>query len=201
MSQTTKDLSYKMRWLRWRARLSIPALLTRFDEQKVVSLVTAVNGGMVILTLGVFAWLTNLPLLFPALGPSAFILFSSPLSPAAAPRSVVLAHLTCLICGYIVWLLMSFAVGEPVSMEAGGWPVFTSASLALVLGCVLMIRLSYSHPPACASALVLAMGGAPHVSDVLLMSLAIVWLTAQAVGMNRLAGLPVPLWSPRNLDK
>ena len=87
-----RPLSRKTTWLIWRARLSIPALLARYDDKKVLSLVTAIHAGLAILLIGVFAWLTHLPLVFTALGPSAFILFSAPLSPAAAPRTVILSH-------------------------------------------------------------------------------------------------------------
>jgi len=200
MSRSRRRLSLKTRWVIWRARLSTPALLTRFDERKVVSLVTAVNGGLAILTIGLFAWLTDLPLVFPALGPSTFILFSAPLSVAGAPRSVVLGHFLCLACGYAVWHLMSHLIGEPVSMEAGGWPLFCSASLALGVNCLLLVRLSCPHPPACASSLVVALGAVTRWHDLLLMALVVVWLVVQAVAMNRFAGLPVPTWSPRRQE-
>jgi len=197
MLQTRRHVSLKTRWLMWRSRLSTPALLTRFDERKVVSLVAAVNGGLAILTIGVFAWLADLPLVFPALGPSAFILFSSPLSPGGAPRSVVLGHFAALACGCVAWRLLSFLAGAPVSLEAGGWSLFCSASLAMALSCLVLVRLSCPHPPACASGLVVALGAVTHWQDLLFVALGIVWLTTQAVAMNRFAGLPVPAWSPR----
>ena len=93
---------------------------------------------------------------------------------------------------------MSFLAGGAISVEAGGWPVFCSATLALGLCCLFLVRASCPHPPACASGLVAAIGAVPHGIDVLLMAGVIVWLTYQAVGMNRWAGLPVPLWSPRS---
>jgi CBS-domain-containing membrane protein len=189
--------SIKTRWLILRARLSMPGLLTRFDEQHVMSLATAVNGGLAILTVGLFAWLTNLPVVFPALGPSAFILFSTPLSSAAAPRSVILGHFSAIVSGCAVWHLISALAGAPVSMQAGGWPPFCSASLALAVSSLLLVRLSCKHPPACASSLVIALGAVTHWYDLVFMALAVVWITAQAVAMNRLAGLPVPVWSPR----
>ena len=74
----------------WRARLSVPALLASQDERNVVAAVTAVNGASCILSISLVAWLFDLPLLFPALGPTAFILFATPFSPDAAPRSVAL---------------------------------------------------------------------------------------------------------------
>ena len=200
MSITQRGLSFRTRWLIWRARLSAPALLALHDERKAVSWVAGVNGGLAILTIGLFAWFTDLPLLFPALGPSAFILFNTPMAPAAAPRSVILGHLTAMICGYGAWHLVGLAAGEPVSVQNSGWPPICSASLALGACCLLLTRLSYAHPPACASGLVVALGAVTHGLDLLLMLLAVVWLTAQAVIMNRLAGLPVPTWLPRQRE-
>jgi CBS-domain-containing membrane protein len=180
--------------------MSTPVLLGRFEERKVVSTVTAINGALAILTIGLFAWLTDLPLMFPALGPSAFILFSAPLSPAAAPRNVVLGHLTSLASGWGIWHLMGALSGEVVSTEVGGWPLFCGTSLTLGISGLLMIRMSCPHPPACASGMIVALGGVTGWYDVAFMAAAVVWLTIQAVGMNRLAGLPVPTWKPRRLE-
>jgi CBS-domain-containing membrane protein len=197
MQNAQRSLSLKTRWLVWRARVSPPALLARFEERKVVSALAAVNAGMAILTIGLVAWLTDLPLVFPALGPSAFILFSAPLSPAGSPRSVILGHLTAMACGYAAWLLVSGASGATVTIGSGTWPPILSAVLALAGCCLVLIRIACPHPPACGSGLVVALGAVTEPTEMLIMALAVVWLTAQAVFMNRLAGLPVPAWRPR----
>lgn len=180
-----------------RARFSTPALLSRYDERKAISLVAAINGGLSILTIGFIAWLTDLPLMFPALGPSTFILFSMPMTPAAAPRNVIVGHWVCLVIGYVVWLSMSFLSGEPVSAQTGGWPVFCSASIALAISCLLLVLLSCPHPPACAGSLMISIGAITQWHQLLIMAIVVVWLTYQAVAMNRFAGLNVPIWSPR----
>lgn len=197
MSQAKPNPSMKTRWLIWRARSSLPGLLAHFDERKVVSLAAGFNGGMAILVIGLAAWLTDLPLVFPALGPSAFVLFSAPLTAAAAPRSVIIGHLTALASGACVWHLMSYLTGGPISMQTGGWSLFCGAALALALTCLLLVRFRCPHPPACATALVVALGAVTHWYDLLFMAVAVVCLTVQAVVMNRLSGLPVPTWSPR----
>jgi len=196
MGKTGGQVSLKTRWLFWHARMSTPALLSRYDEKKAISLGTAVNGGLAILTVGVLAWLTNLPLVFPALGPSTFILFSAPLSKAGAPRSVVLGHIICLLCGYGSWYLISLFSGRPVSLEAAGWPLFTSATLGLATACLFLVLFDCPHPPACASSLVVALGMITGWFNLFLMALVVLWLAFQAVLMNRFAGLPVPIWSP-----
>ena len=97
--------SLKLRWLGWRARFSIPALLAHGDERSVVSVATAVNGGLSILIIGLCAWLVDLPLVFPILGPTAFIVFGKPFSPEGAPRSIVIGHLSGMVVGLGSWQL------------------------------------------------------------------------------------------------
>ena len=187
-------LPLRTKWLIFRARFSTPALLASHDEAKVTSVVTALNGGATVLVLGTFAWLMDLPLIFPALGPTAFLLFSAPLSSAASPRSVVLGHLTALAAGFAVWNLVTWVSGDRVSPGVGGWPVVASASAALALTCFLLIRLSLGHPPACASSLVVSLGAVTNLADVLLIGLAVVILTWVAVIINRIFAGPVPWW-------
>jgi CBS-domain-containing membrane protein len=166
----------------------------------VISVAAAINGAIAILTISLFAWLSDLPLVFPALGPTAFILFTTPFSRAAAPRSVILGHLTAIASGYTVWRVISHIDGGAVSLELGGWPMFLSGSLALAVTCLLLVRFSLPHPPACASALVVALGGVTHWSGLLIMGAAVILVTAQAVAINRICCLSVPAWRPRDHD-
>jgi len=78
MHHPRRRLLLKTRWAIWRARYSTAGLLARLDERKAVSVVAGVNGGLAILVIGFFSWITELPLMFPALGPTAFILFATP---------------------------------------------------------------------------------------------------------------------------
>lgn len=181
----------------WRAHLSIPTWLARGDENTVVSTISAINAGTVILTISALAWCLNMPLVFPALGPSAFILFASPFSRAAAPRSIVLGHGLGILCGWACWHLVSLLTGETVLPSMHGRALLLSASLALALTCVLLVRLSCPHAPACASALVVAVGGAGDWFTVFGMAAGVVIITAEAVVISRLAGVNVPFWSPR----
>jgi CBS-domain-containing membrane protein len=184
-------------WLRFRSRWSIPTLLARAAERRVISVVAAVNGRLAILTIGLFAWLTDLPLVFPALGPTAFLLFSAPFSPAAAPRSVIVGHGAALAIGWTTWQLVCQWSGATGGLVGSGWLV-GSATLALGVTALALVWLACPHPPACASALIVALGGIMHGTEVLLMGLAVLCVTVQATAINRAACLAVPLWSPRS---
>ena len=197
MRSTTQRSPLRRRLSVWRARLSIPSLLAGGDERRVISLVAAVNGGVAILVISMLAGLIDLPLLFPALGPSAFLLFSSPFSEAAAPRSVIVGHSAAIAAGLVVWHFVSLLCGQPVSLATGGWPVFASASLVLAASCVLLVWLSAPHAPACATGLIIALGLANNWLAFLGMATGVLLLTAQAVVMNKIAGVSAPTWSPR----
>ena len=184
------------RWTVWRAQLSVPFLLARGDEMSVVSVFTAINGGLTILIISLLAWLCDLPLLFPALGPTSFILYNAPLSRAAAPRSIILGHFIGISCGVGSLLVFSFLGGEAITLQSGG-AALCSASLALAGTCYCLVRCSCPHAPACASALIVALGAASTWTAVLGMAAAVVLVTAQAFALNRLVCLPVPLWAPR----
>ena len=171
---------------------------SRFEEKKVVSWVAAINGGLAIMVITLAAWISDCPLIFPALGPSAFIMFSTPLSSAAAPRSVIVGHFVAMASGFGVWHLVSYLAGTPVTLEAGGWPMLCSVSLAMAVGCLLLVRLSCPHASALGSSMIVALGGVPHLLDLLFMALAVTIVTFLAVAMNRAASLPVPLWKKTN---
>jgi len=188
-------MSVKLWWLTWRARWSIPSLLARSEERKIISLIAGTNGALAIFTVCVFAWLTDLPLMFPALGPTAFILFSKPFSPDAAPRSVILGHFSGIASGMVSWHLFSHLCNEPVSLDVLGWPTFGSASVALAMSCFLLVRLSCPHAPACASALIIALGGVTGWLDMFAMAIAVIVLTGQALLVNRIGGVKIPTWS------
>ncbi len=191
-----RRVSLKTRWSVWHARFSTAGLVARMDEREAVSVVAAVHGGLSILAIGFFSWIINLPLTFPAIAPSAFILFATPTTDSAAPRSIILGHFSGMASGWAAWHLVSAVVGEPVSIQSGGLAAVVSASLALGVTCGLLIRLSCPHPPACSSSLIIAVGGVTDWLGILVIAVAVVWITLQAVAVNRLAGVRVPTWSP-----
>lgn len=194
MSERQISMTFAARLRIWRARHSIPVLLSRFDERKVVSWIAAINGGLAILVITFAAWISNCALIFPALGPSAFIMFSTPLSSAAAPRNIIVGHFAAMASGFGVWHLVSYFAGASVTLETSGWPLLSSVSLAMAVGCLLLVRLSCPHPSALGSSMIVALGGVPHWLELLYMALAVTIVTFLAVAMNRAASLPVPLW-------
>ncbi|SMC16727.1 HPP family protein [Desulfacinum hydrothermale DSM 13146] len=150
---------------------------------------------LVILTLGAYA--VRLPFLFPPLGPSAFVLFHTPMSDRACPRNVLLSHSLSVLCGVGILRAVEWTGLGSVSASPEAFRTMWLASVVLSLGAsvAVMLALDCVHPPAAASALIAAMGYVSNPAQIIGFICAVVLLTANAVFFNRvLGGLPYPLW-------
>jgi CBS-domain-containing membrane protein len=54
-----------------------------------------------------------------------------------------------------------------------------------------------SHPPAGATTLIVSLGIISQPRELVIIEIAVILLTAQALAINRLAGIPYPLWRNR----
>lgn len=144
------------------------------------------------------AYLIQMPLLFPPLGPSAFILFFTPLARSAAPRSVLLAHSMGLFIGLAMVGLFSLLFPDaPLAPgDSLNWVRIAALSLAMGLTSLGMILFRCAHPPAAATTLIAAMGFIDSHLQVFGYLAAVLLLILQALFFNRLlGGLPFPLWN------
>jgi CBS-domain-containing membrane protein len=67
-------------------------------------------------------------------------------------------------------------------------------SLGLTAG--LMVLLKSPHPPAGATTLIISLGLLTKPWQLVLLMIAVILLTLQAIAINRAAGIPYPLWNP-----
>src|SRR5512141_1096094 len=81
-------------------RLRLVRLLSRFPERHVWAAFVFVNGFVTIALLAAVAMLSGTPFVFPSLGPTAFLLFFTPLAPSASPRSTLYGHAIGIVCGF-----------------------------------------------------------------------------------------------------
>lgn len=186
------------RLIRFFSRLQLRYLLPRLRHpERVVRFFVFVEGSLALAVLSAAAYYTQFPLLFPPLGPSAFILFRMPMSAAAAPRTIFLSHLSGLAAGFIsLYLGMFFfsphGVVNPGVVSAASIGVL---SLAMGLSSLVMIWLECNHPPATATALIVAMGYITSFVQVLGFIVAVILLITLAFFFNRvLGGLPYSYW-------
>ena len=175
-------------------RLRLDWLLHHFPPRLVRCIYVFVNGFITIGVLALLALVTGNPFVFPSLGPTAYLLFFSPLSRTSSPRNTIVGHAIGLICGYL-----SYAVTGAGALPFGEhpgifWPRIIAAALSLSVTGACMILLDISHPPAGATTLIVSLGIISKPRELVVIEVAVFLLVAQALLINRLAGLPYPNW-------
>lgn len=182
-------------------RLRLRSREARRDSTAWLGAFALVNGGISTALMAAGARLTGEPLVFPSLGPTAFMLFYQPTSAAACPRNALLGHLIGILAGYAS--LRVFGLEHAPAALAGGvtWGWVGSAALSLALTSGLMIWWRVPHPPAGATTLIISLGILPRPIQLVALFAAIVLLIVQGLVINRLAGIPYPLWAPARKDR
>ena len=177
------------------ARLRLAWLLEHFSPRVVWSIYVLVNGFLTIALLALLAVITGSPFVFPSLGPTAYLLFIAPLQQNTSPRNTILGHAIGLACGYGAYVITG-AASVPYGVHPGVyWPRILSAALSLSATGAFMVLLRADHPPAGATTLIVSLGIISKPKELVIIEVAVLILVAQAHLINRLAGLPYPLWS------
>ncbi len=180
------------------AHLRLKWLLQHFPARVVWAIYVCINGFITIGLLALLALVTGSPFVFPSLGPTAYLFFFSPLAEASSPRNTILGHAIGLICGYAAFVL-TVASSPPFGMHPGvHGPRVLAAALSLSATGALMALFRVSHPPAGATTLIVSLGIISQPKELVIIEVAVILLTAQALVINRLAGVPYPLWQRHN---
>jgi len=176
------------------AHVRLQWLLQHFPPRLVWAVYVCINGFVTIGLLALLALLTGSPFVFPSLGPTAYLFFFSPLAEASSPRNTILGHAIGLICGYAAFALTA-AYAPPFAIHGGvhGARVL-AAALSLSATGAFMALLRVSHPPAGATTLIVSLGIISQPKELVIIEVAVILLTMQAFAINRLAGIPYPLW-------
>ena len=169
-------------------------LLKHLPPRLVWSAYVGVNGFATIGLLGLLAFVTGSPFVFPSLGPTAYLFFFSPLAEASSPRNAILGHAIGLICGYAAFAVTS-GFG-PTSLRMGKciFQEYSPPRSSLSATGALMALFRVSHPPAGATTLIVALGIISQPGELIVIEIAVILLTAQAFVINRIAGIHYPLW-------
>jgi CBS domain-containing membrane protein len=173
----------------------IPALLSRYPRRCVWATYVLINGFITIALLAVLAMVTGTPMVFPSLGPTAYLLFSTPVDRTASPRNTLLGHAVGILCGYAALLLTGLADSPTAMIEGVTLARTICAALALATTGALMILLNVSHAPAGATTLIVALGIITKPHDLVIIELAVVLLVLQAMVIHRLAGVKYAWWA------
>lgn len=176
-------------------RVRLPYLLDRLPSGPVLAMFSLVNGFLSIAIMAVAALVTEQPFVFPSLGPTAFLFFYTPMAPAASPRNALFGHLIGAAVGFGCLVAFGLQNEGPSTAVGVGWDRVMAAGLSLGLTSGLMVLFNAAHPPAGATTLIISLGVLTEVSELAVLMIAVVLLTLQAIVINRLAGIPYPLWA------
>jgi CBS-domain-containing membrane protein len=146
---------------------------------------------------GVWAWAFSEPLLFPSLGATAFLFFETPLAEVGTPRNAIIGHFVGI--GAAVASLAVFGLlDDPSAYVQGVTPARIAAvalSVALTGGLLRLLRAA--HPPAGATTIIVSSGLLAKPHQLVAVAAGVALITAAGWGLNRLMGVPAPVWAPR----
>jgi CBS domain-containing membrane protein len=156
---------------------------------------TFVGSLLTIALSGVLAWLLEEPLVFPSLGATAFLFFETPLAEVASIRNTIIGHAVGVLVAF-GWLNVFGLVGDP-SAIATGFTAERVACVALSLGFTggILRLLRAAHPPAGATTVIVSIGLLTQWDELLVLLAGVGLLAASAWCLNRLLGVPAPLWT------
>lgn len=180
--------------LRWRQ------LAERHDARLPVGTLALINGATSIGLMALAAKLSHQPLVFPSLGPTAFLLFYRPHAEASCPRNALVGHLIGALSGLAALAAFGLLGQGPALTHLSAARIGAAAmSLGLTAGC--MVWVGTPHPPAGATTLIISLGflHTPTAVGVLMAGVAL--LVAQGIVINRWAGIDYPVWTPHHLAR
>lgn len=145
---------------------------------------------------GLVAWAVRQPLLLPSLAPTVFVLFRTPLSKDACPRNVVFGHLAAIVLG--LGALVAFGLYDDPSILRENVTLLRiiAVALSLALTEAVLVSLEMPHTPAAATTLLVSLGIFKTPAELISLAVGIVLVTAVSWVLNRILGVPVPVWSP-----
>lgn len=122
---------------------------------------TSLYAGLLFTTLGVIAWGSGQPFIFPSLGPTAFVLAFDRQSDRTQHDRIIGGHLIGGIAGLLAWTVVAPGVSitaTPPPFSVEGVRLAASATVSIVLTSWAMIVSDAIHPPACATTLIVSLG-------------------------------------------
>jgi hypothetical protein len=150
----------------------------------------AAVAGSNLFVIGVLAWLSGYPVVFPSLGPTAYVLAVAPGRETARPRRVVGGHALGVVAGLLAYHTLAAGLGVPTSLEpasVAGARLAASAVVSVVLTAGAMLVTDLRHAPACATTLIVSLGLLPTLRQGALIVLAVTVLVGVDAGVRKAA--------------
>jgi len=123
-----------------------------------------VGAGLGLAVIGLLAWWTGQPLLFPSLGPSLMLVVDSPSQPSAQTPNIVVGHTVGLLVGLFALTVTGLLRAPPVTVAGTSGARVLATAMALALTTVILHLVDRSHAPAGATTLIVSLGllDSPH---------------------------------------
>ncbi len=180
---------------KWR-RFSLAALKSTHHPAAVVAVFGFFSGSLAIFLLAWMAHMAHSPLVFPSLGPTAFLLFYQPLAPQSSPRNAIVGHLIGAAAGWVSLLIFGLADVPGSGLGDITWGRMGAAALSIGATIGLMELWNVPHPPAGATTMIVSLGLMSEWWQLGILMAAVVALVALGWMINHLVAIPYPLWRP-----
>jgi CBS domain-containing membrane protein len=177
-------------------RMRLTSLTERHSSTFVMGLFAMVNGLIAIGAMSLVALVTGEPFVFPSLGPTAFLLFYTPLAPASCPRNTLGGHLIGALAGYLSLVVFGLTDDAPALASSVTASRVGAAALSLGLTSGVMVWTRLPHPPAGATTLIVSLGILREPEQIVVLMVAVALLVVQGFVINRAAGIDYPVWGP-----
>jgi len=121
----------------------------------------ALVAGGLLLVVGLLAWASGAPVVFPSLGPTAYVLAVAPDRATSQPRRVVGGHVIGVAAGFLAYHALAPGLSVPVSLapaSLAGARLAASAVVSVTLTAGAMLATDLRHAPACATTLIVSLG-------------------------------------------
>jgi CBS domain-containing membrane protein len=135
------------------------------------------------------------PFVFPSVGPTALLLFSSPDSPSACPRNTLCGHGIGILCGYGALLITGLQHAPSAMLVGVDFARVIAAALSVASTGALMVLFRVVHSPAGATTLIISLGIITSPLHLLLIEAAVALMLLQAFFIYRAQGIAFPVWS------
>ena len=147
---------------------------------------TSLYAGLLVTVLGLVAWVTGQPFVFPSLGPSAFILAFERRGKRTGTYRIVGSHLIGGLAGLFAYQTIAGDVSLtsiPPALSIEGLRLTVSAVVSMILTSWGLIATDWIHAPACATTLIVSLGLLSTPVDVATIMMSIVILVAFHAGV------------------
>jgi hypothetical protein len=155
---------------------------------------TSLYAGFLFTVLGLTAWATGQPFVFPSLGPSAFMLAFERRADRRRGYRIVASHGIGGVAGLAAYVVLAsgIVITEPTTaFSSEGLRLAVSATVSVVATSWGMIAVDAVHAPACATTLIVSLGLLSTPAQVGIMMVSVVGLVVIHTGVLVGDGHPV----------